>query len=175
MANLGIDSGSDARGLAPGVYLRERGPTPGTETATGIPLFVGFVESPTVAGGESNEDGPKPVRLASWEQFGQMVGHPRAGSFLGYAVRGFFENGGRRCVVLPLSVPEKAGTTTESLARVLRRVFQPEMYRLDQKGLREVLDDIDEVASADKEKSERPPKPAQKPGGANNTRQTGKR
>ena len=74
-----------------------------------------------------------------------MVGHPRAGSFLGYAVRGFFENGGRRCVVLPLSVPEKAGTATESLARALRRVFQPEMYRLDQKGLREVLDDIDEV------------------------------
>jgi len=145
MANLGIDSGSDARGLAPGVYIRERGPTPGTETATGIPLFVGFVESPTVAGGESNEDGPKAVRLASWEQFSHMVGHPRAGSFLGYAVRGFFENGGRRCVVLPLSVPEKAGTATESLARALRRVFQPEMYRLDRKGLRGVLDDIDEV------------------------------
>jgi uncharacterized protein (DUF1499 family) len=41
--------------------------------------------------------------------------------------------------------------------------------------IKSLLDDIDEVASADKEKSERPPKPAQKPGGANNTRQTGKR
>jgi len=145
MANLGIDSGSDARGLAPGVYLRERGPTPGTEIATGIPLFVGFVQGPAAGGGENNADGPKPVRLASWDQFTHTVGHPLAGSFLGYAVRGFFENGGKHCVVLPLSVPEKAGATTESLVQALRRVFQPQMYRLDQKGLRGVLDDIDEV------------------------------
>jgi uncharacterized protein (DUF1499 family) len=41
--------------------------------------------------------------------------------------------------------------------------------------IKSLLDDIDEVASADKEKSERPQKPAQKPGGTNNTRQTGKR
>src|SRR5262245_28131620 len=133
MANLGIDSGSEARGLAPGVYLRERGPAPGTETATGIPLFVGFVEIPKVAGKDSNANGPKPVRLASWEQFSHTVERPRAGSFLGYAVRGFFENGGRHCVVLPLSVQERAGTATESLAQALRMVFQPQIYRLDQK------------------------------------------
>jgi hypothetical protein len=107
MANVSIDSGSDPRGLAPGVYIQERGPTPGAGMATGVPLFIGFVQ-PQIGGVADDEeddgDGPKAVRLASWDQFAHTVGHPRADSFLGYAVRGFFENGGRRCVVLPLSV-----------------------------------------------------------------------
>jgi uncharacterized protein (DUF1499 family) len=41
--------------------------------------------------------------------------------------------------------------------------------------IKSLLDEIDDVASADKEKSERPAKPAQKPGSANNNRQSGKR
>ena len=85
------------------------------------------------------------MRLASWDQFAHTVGHPRSDSFLGYAVRGFFENGGKRCVVLPLSVHEETGTAAEALSHALRRVFQPEMYRFDDKGLRGVLDDIDDV------------------------------
>src|SRR5262245_14849672 len=129
MANLGIDSGSEARGLAPGVYIRERRPTPVTEAATGVPLFVGFVLAPTVSGGENNGDGPKAVRLASWDQFTHTVGQPLADSFLGYAVRGFFANGGKRCVVLPLSVHKAAGTGSELLSQALRRVFQPEVHQ----------------------------------------------
>ena len=186
MANVSIDSGSDPRGLAPGVYIQERGPTPGAGMATGVPLFIGFVQSQTgrvadeeaplhrpadrpgaptgraghrrgrtlsqarrqrpPAGTEEDDgDGPKAVRLASWDQFAHTVGHPRSDSFLGYAVRGFFENGGRRCVVLPLSVHEETGTAAEALSHALRSVFQPEMYRFDDKGLRGVLDDIDDV------------------------------
>ena len=145
MTNVSIDSGSDPRGLAPGVYIQERGPTPGAGIATGVPLFIGFKQPPPVGTEEEDRGGPKAVPLASWDQFVHTVGHARAGSFLGYAVRGFFENGGKRCVVLPLSVHEEAGTAAEALSRALRSVFQPEMYRFDHRGLRGVLDDIDDV------------------------------
>jgi hypothetical protein len=76
------------------------------------------------------------------------VGPARPGSFLGYVVRGFFENGGKRCVVLPLSVGEEKGTAAEALSRALRRVFQPEMYRSDHRGLR-VLDDLADLEDVD--------------------------
>jgi len=41
--------------------------------------------------------------------------------------------------------------------------------------IKSLLEEIDDVASADKEKSERPAKPAQKPGSTNSNRQSGKR
>ncbi|MGA7414100.1 MAG: phage tail sheath subtilisin-like domain-containing protein [Bryobacteraceae bacterium] len=40
--------------------------------------------------------------LSLWSQFDAHVGKPGPDSYLAYAVRGFFENGGQRCYVVPL-------------------------------------------------------------------------
>jgi phage tail sheath protein FI len=42
------------------------------------------------------------VMLSLWSQFEDHVGRPGHDSYLGYAVRGFFENGGNRCYVVPI-------------------------------------------------------------------------
>src|SRR5262249_25490143 len=41
--------------------------------------------------------------LANWEDFGSHFGRGEPDSYLASAVRGFFQNGGRRCYVMPLS------------------------------------------------------------------------
>src|SRR4051812_3309158 len=51
-----------------------------------------------------------PVPLQSWRQFQAHFGGFTGAAFLAYAVRGFFENGGRRCwVVRVASRDELAG------------------------------------------------------------------
>lgn len=45
---------------------------------------------------------PVPKMLTLWTQFVQHFGKPLDNSYLAHAVRGFFENGGRLCYVLPL-------------------------------------------------------------------------
>jgi uncharacterized protein len=78
--------------LAPGVYIEEieRGPKPIEGVATSTAAFLG-----------ETERGPTEPRLvtnynAYVRLFGEAVG---PGKFLPYAVRGFFDNGGRRVYV----------------------------------------------------------------------------
>jgi len=77
----------------PGVYLEEIFPAPAPELITGVPAFLGLTEV---------KDANQAKLLKLWPQFEQFFGQPSSGSYLAHAVRGFFENGGRLCYVVPL-------------------------------------------------------------------------
>jgi uncharacterized protein len=64
---------------------------------TDVPGFVGLAER-----------GPLdvPVPIESWRQFEARFGGFIGGGFLAYSVRGFFENGGRRCWVVRVASRE---------------------------------------------------------------------
>ena len=90
--------------LSPGVYVEEIsvGPKPIEGVATSNLGIVG----PT-------ERGPTAVRLvSSWLEFQRLYGDPIAGSHMARAVRGFFDNGGRRCFVARVARPSNAVATT---------------------------------------------------------------
>jgi hypothetical protein len=80
-------------GLAPGVYPQDVYPPPAPTLLTGVPAFLGYA-------GQGPVGDPQPLTL--WPQFQAQFGAPRAGGFLAYAVRGFFENGGLLCYVVRL-------------------------------------------------------------------------
>src|SRR5215470_16924717 len=87
-----------SRARAPGVYIEDVAPSQAAVLQTGVPVFVGFVQ-------ERGPTRPKREkvqfwRFTSWEQCERPVGQA-ALCFLGSAVRGFFENGGDCCVVIP--------------------------------------------------------------------------
>ena len=83
----------------PGVYREETfGPARQVPFLTGIPAFLG---SAPAALRRDSVDRIQPVLLSLWSQFDHQVGR-QPGSFLAQAVRGFFENGGHRCYVVPL-------------------------------------------------------------------------
>jgi phage tail sheath protein FI len=143
MAEVSTYFGREAGSLAPGVHIEEAAPGAGAQIATGVPLFIGF-EVGAQTSAQNGKHETKLLRLTSWEQFEQAMGPAAPGSYLPYAVRGFFENGGERCVVLPVAVSEERwGLFT--LAQALRDLFGKESYREDHPGLRGVLDDIDDV------------------------------
>jgi uncharacterized protein len=120
----------------PGVYLDlvDRAPagdrTP--DLMTGVPAFIGYADpEPSIL-----ERGRLPaVVLERWNAAGfkQLIG-PVEGSFLPMAVRGFFANGGKRCVVLPVA----PGSGIEGFMRVL----QP-------RGLLEERTDVDLICVPD--------------------------
>lgn len=80
----------------PGVYQRTV-VLPGPDVLqTAVPAFLGYATSaPT-------DPSAAPPMLLGWSDFGPHVGQPRADSYLGPAVRAFFENGGQRCFVVAL-------------------------------------------------------------------------
>ena len=78
---------------APGVYPQDVFPPPALSPLTGVPAFLGYAR-------DGRPGAPYP--LALWPEFEREFGAPRDDGFLGYAVRGFFENGGLLCYVVPL-------------------------------------------------------------------------
>ena len=76
---------------APGVYLEEIFPEADPVLMTGVPVFLGLAT-----------DGPvnQPQLITLWPQFVEQFG--TSDSYLAYAVRGFFENGGLLCYVVRL-------------------------------------------------------------------------
>jgi Bacteriophage tail sheath protein len=80
----------------PGVYIEEFAPgAPIEGVGTSTPAFVGIAD---------RGDLDTPTKVTSWDQFMATFGaQPRAGFFLWYAVRGFFENGGLVCYVVRAS------------------------------------------------------------------------
>lgn len=79
---------------APGIYLDSVLPKPAPVLLTGVPIFLGVIPAfPTF--------NAPPAKLTLWTQFQVNFGNPTAG-FLAPAVRGFFENGGQVCYVLPM-------------------------------------------------------------------------
>jgi phage tail sheath protein FI len=76
---------------APGVYREDLFPPLVPGLAVGVPVFLGQARQ-----GEANV----PQQLTLWSQFQAAFGSPA--SYLGSAVRGFFENDGLLCYVLRL-------------------------------------------------------------------------
>jgi hypothetical protein len=70
---------------------------------TGVPVFAGFAKRL----GREAQHTPQIYHLDRWQQFRHFQTNP--GSYLGYAVRGFFENGGEHCVVMPVEVAPQGG------------------------------------------------------------------
>jgi len=88
--------------LTPGVYYERVDATAPAIAAvrTDITGFVGIAPR-----------GPldTPVPLQSWRQFQAHFGNFIGAGFLAYAVRGFFENGGRRCWVVRVASRDTSG------------------------------------------------------------------
>lgn len=84
--------------LTPGVYREEIFPEPTGTLPTGVPAFLGYTELV----GAARELLNVPQRLTLWPHFVQHFGPPLTAGYLGHAVRGFFENGGLQCYVVPL-------------------------------------------------------------------------
>jgi len=139
MAEIGTDFGSRAHPRAPGVYLEEVTLERAPAFRTGVPIFVGFVDD-TKHGKEQDTDRPVDLyTLTRWEQFAEHVGQSIPGGFLEYAVRGFFENGGERCVVVSLRLGEdqrSSAALTDALKNLLTK---------DERGLRGLLEDIEDT------------------------------
>src|SRR6059058_5021634 len=88
--------------LTPGVYYeRVDASAPGISVLrTDVAGFVGIAERGPI---------DMPVPVESWRQFLAHFGGFIGAGFLAYAVRGFFENGGRRCWVVRVASNDPAG------------------------------------------------------------------
>ena len=92
---------------APGVFFEEITPPLERELRTGIPLIAGFSEWLDDSSGvkyrlspdSDKESNVRVLKLTSWEGARNRIGAVDNEGFLDYAVRGFFENGGRKCIV----------------------------------------------------------------------------
>jgi hypothetical protein len=101
-----------AESRSPGVHLQEVASRPGAVLETGVPAFVGTrlaAPRPELADladrlgvGALFRADPTPVSLGSstWIALDSAFGTAWSAGILGFAVRGFFENGGRRCHVV---------------------------------------------------------------------------
>ncbi|MEG4347791.1 phage tail sheath subtilisin-like domain-containing protein [Microcoleus sp. A003_D6] len=95
------------RRTTPGVYLEQIFPAPSPELITGVPAFLGVTKVKDAEKKEKEEDPNQPKLLKLWPQFEQFFVQASSGSYLAHAVRGFFENGGRLCYVVPLQNAEQ--------------------------------------------------------------------
>ncbi len=111
--------------LSPGVFFKEITPPGDRSIRTGIPVIVGFAAKPGDAAGGAYKlvSGKDPAaslqRFESWEDAKNRMGQVNREGYLDYAVRGFFENGGKTCIVVSLR-----DSADQSKAEALKRVFQ---------------------------------------------------
>lgn len=114
-----IESTRSQRGRPPGLYVETQTAVPvaAPELMTGVPAFVGFARvDPELY----ERAGSKAVVLDRWDArlwAGPIA--PADGSFLRAAVRGYFANGGRRCVLLALPPTEEDGAAARALLDIL--------------------------------------------------------
>jgi hypothetical protein len=103
---------------APGVYHEMPGPAHAQPAfCTAVPIFAGFGDWISQGGASSGEI----RRIDHWQQFLHLC-KPISGSYLGYAVRGFFENGGEHCFVM--LAPGNGGSAA-TMSSALMRLFSP--------------------------------------------------
>src|SRR5450759_34759 len=91
----------------PRVYVEERDPSPHTITgvSTSTPAIVGIAAS-----------GPfTPTLITSFTEYVRAFGSPYDGGFLGYAVRGFFDNGGDQCYVVRIDATAEPSESLQAL------------------------------------------------------------
>jgi hypothetical protein len=110
----------------PGVYPVDVAVAGQTRSDTAIPAFLGMA-------GTEAQDGI-PVAVRSWQQFESYFQAARTARLeLRYAVRGFFENGGEMCYIIPYS----------------RRFLLVEDILRDALAASEPLDDVDLLCAPD--------------------------
>ena len=127
--------------LAPGVYRAPPAPIEAgvSLVRTDIAGFVGYAERGPIAPTESPnlcDPSTLAVRLTSWDEYRARFGGLTRYAYLPYAVRAFFENGGRTCYVArvagstsadPFSVPRTAtfALPTGNIATPATTLSQP--------------------------------------------------
>ncbi|HEX6049248.1 MAG TPA: phage tail sheath C-terminal domain-containing protein [Gemmatimonadaceae bacterium] len=114
--------------LAPGVYLRPRRneqPAVGL-VRTDVAAFIGFAERgplalPSLARALRRMPRPEDlvVRLNSWDEYRATFGGLTPYGLMPYAVRGFFENGGRTCRVVRVAAVSRGHEHEPRVARWL--------------------------------------------------------
>jgi uncharacterized protein len=104
--------------LTPGVYFefQDAAPPVTRRIRTDIAGFVGLAER-----GPINQS----VQIESWRQFQAKFGNFVPYGFLAYAVKGFFENGGRTCFIVRI-----AGVKAAKAALVLQNSSGTDILRL---------------------------------------------
>ena len=84
--------------IAPGLHIIPPRPlVPLAPAAVDVPAFIGIAAQGVVGA---------PVAVDGWLGFRASFGDKLPNAQLGWAVRGFFENGGRRCHVIRVAAPE---------------------------------------------------------------------
>jgi len=94
------------------VYREDVFATPRAALPTGVPAFLG-----RTSGGTVNQ----PVRLTIFSQLADAFGPPLPERHLASAVEGFFLNGGRECLVVPLAAGDPEAALTAGLAALATR------------------------------------------------------
>lgn len=95
----------------PGVYTEESVLERSPQLQTGVPGFIGFVDS------KFAELHHEPRSLNRKSEFETLFpGHLASGSYLAEAVNGFFVNGGSRCYVVCAGTEDKADTASKKRA-----------------------------------------------------------
>lgn len=112
----------------PGVYREDVFPARRAVLPTGVPAFLGATSR-----GNVNE----PVRLTLFSQFAEAFGPPPAQRYLAAAVEGFFLNGGRECLVVPLAGGDPEEALSDGLAALATRqdldlVCAPDLHAVAQ-------------------------------------------
>src|SRR5262245_5586731 len=94
---------------SPGVYFEEASTAPEPELRTGVPAFIGMIPQPADETGKIVS-----LDLSAWAQREQAFDDGEwTDAHLRFALRGFFENGGERCFVVPMN-----DTIDEALAEL---------------------------------------------------------
>jgi phage tail sheath protein FI len=101
---------------APGLYREDVFPARRAALPTGVPAFLGYV-----AGTDERAEPTRPVRLTLFSHLAEAYGPPAAGSYLAAAVEGFFLNGGRECLVVPLAGGDPEDALEAGLAALAPR------------------------------------------------------
>jgi uncharacterized protein len=148
-----------SRYRAPGVYLELLNNSTPSSIRTGVPVFVGFGKiKPAVLNKETHLHWFKISSLNELEQIIEpevicFDATPGVSCYLRAAIRGFFENGGESCFVLPVPFPQNR--TFENYIAALQAPFceasnNPQTSVLpDFQGVLDDLDDIDLVCVPD--------------------------
>jgi hypothetical protein len=124
---------------APGLYIDAIGRAPAGRVENGVPVFIGFGQASRVDERITSAHPRDHLEFQSWDAraFDRTV-KPAEGSFLREAVRGFFANGGRRCLVLAIGPGDDAISRAAEMLRALRPG-----------GSLDDLDDVDLVCAPD--------------------------
>ena len=130
------DNGTQAAYGTPGVYYETRAKSRVQPAfRTGVPIFVGFAKPVFMSGDQKGIN-----RIERWEQFAQWY-TPAPGSYLSYAVHGFFENGGESCVIVPVQ-SNVDSSDPQRMISALRDMFR-------EGGPLEDIEDVDLVCVPD--------------------------